>query len=74
MPNSITPGQVWLDTTGNRIHVHAGSIIAVGQSTACIIGTGEQAALGARERHLALGRAVLLVDRPLQSPIGKIAG
>lgn len=27
--SSITPGQVWLDTNGNRIHAHGGSIITV---------------------------------------------
>jgi hypothetical protein len=26
---SITPGQVWLDTAGNRIHAHGGSILEV---------------------------------------------
>jgi hypothetical protein len=26
---SITPGQVWLDTDGNRIHAHGGSILEV---------------------------------------------
>ena len=26
---SITPGQVWLDTDGNRIHAHGGSILTV---------------------------------------------
>lgn len=26
---SITPGQVWLDTGGNRIHAHGGSILTV---------------------------------------------
>ena len=29
MRTSITPGQVWLDTEGNRIHAHGGSIIEV---------------------------------------------
>lgn len=29
MYNSIRPGQVWLDTNGNRIHAHGGSIITV---------------------------------------------
>lgn len=27
--NSIRPGQVWLDTNGNRIQAHGGSIIYV---------------------------------------------
>jgi hypothetical protein len=27
--SSITPGQVWLDTAGNRIHAHGGSILEV---------------------------------------------
>ena len=26
---SITPGQVWTDTAGNRIHAHGGSLIHV---------------------------------------------
>jgi hypothetical protein len=25
--DSIRPGQVWLDTSGNRIHAHGGSIL-----------------------------------------------
>jgi hypothetical protein len=25
--DSITPGQVWLDVAGNRIHAHGGSLI-----------------------------------------------
>ena len=29
MRTSITPGQVWLDTDGNRIHAHGGSILEV---------------------------------------------
>ena len=29
MRTSITPGQVWLDTGGNRIHAHGGSILEV---------------------------------------------
>lgn len=29
---SITPGQVWLDTKGERIHAHGGSIITVGDT------------------------------------------
>lgn len=29
MQDAITPGQVWLDTNGNRIQAHGGSIIAV---------------------------------------------
>lgn len=29
---SITPGQVWLDTAGQRIHAHGGSIITVGDT------------------------------------------
>jgi len=29
MRASITPGKVWLDTEGNRIHAHGGSIIDV---------------------------------------------
>jgi hypothetical protein len=32
MHNSIRPGQVWLDTSGNRIHAHGGSIITVGDT------------------------------------------
>ena len=30
MRTSITPGQVWLDTNGNRIQAHGGSIIEDG--------------------------------------------
>ena len=30
MNHSIKPGQVWLDTDGNRIQAHGGSILAVG--------------------------------------------
>ena len=29
MRTSITPGQIWLDTDGNRIHAHGGSILEV---------------------------------------------
>ena len=29
MRTSITPGQIWLDTEGDRIHAHGGSIIEV---------------------------------------------
>ena len=29
MRTSITPGQVWLDTDGNRIHAHGGAILEV---------------------------------------------
>ncbi len=30
--HSITPGRVWLDTDGNRIQAHGGSIITVGDT------------------------------------------
>jgi beta-xylosidase len=30
--NSIRPGQVWLDTSGNRIQAHGGSIMAIGDT------------------------------------------
>jgi len=30
--NSIRPGQLWLDTSGNRIQAHGGSIITVGDT------------------------------------------
>ena len=29
---SFTPGKPWLDTNGNRIHAHGGSIIQVGDT------------------------------------------
>jgi hypothetical protein len=29
MYNSIRPGQIWLDTTGERIHAHGGSVIFI---------------------------------------------
>lgn len=32
MNDSIKPGQVWLDTDGNRIQAHGGSVIAVGDT------------------------------------------
>lgn len=32
MYDSIKPGQVWLDTDGNRIQAHGGSVIAVGDT------------------------------------------
>ena len=32
MYTSIRPGQVWLDTKGNRIQAHGGSIITVGET------------------------------------------
>ena len=32
MYKSIRPGQVWLDTQGNRIQAHGGSILAVGDA------------------------------------------
>lgn len=32
MYSSIRPGQVWLDTNGNRIQAHAGSIITLGDT------------------------------------------
>ena len=32
MYTSIRPGQVWLDTNGNRIHAHGGSILTVGDT------------------------------------------
>ncbi len=32
MYHSITPGRVWLDTDGNRIQAHGGSIITVGDT------------------------------------------
>lgn len=32
MNHSIKPGQVWLDTDGNRIQAHGGSILAVGDT------------------------------------------
>ena len=28
--HSIRPGQVWLDTNGNRIQAHGGSLMALG--------------------------------------------
>ncbi|MGW8565418.1 family 43 glycosylhydrolase [Isoptericola sp. NPDC055881] len=32
MKDAITPGEVWLDTDGKRIHAHGGSIITVGDT------------------------------------------
>lgn len=32
MNHSIKPGQVWLDTEGNRIQAHGGSILAIGDT------------------------------------------
>ena len=32
MYTSIRPGQMWLDTNGNRIHAHGGSILTVGDT------------------------------------------
>lgn len=32
MYNSIRPGQIWLDTDGNRIQAHGGSVMAAGST------------------------------------------
>ena len=53
--NSIRPGQVWLDTNGNRIQAHGGSIIYVdgvyywyGPPAKTRSGTGASAAMHPR--------------------------
>ena len=32
MRTSIQPGQIWLDTDGNRIHAHGGSLLEVDET------------------------------------------
>ena len=60
-PIRLRPGAVWIDTAGNPIQAHGGSSST---STALLLVRREQGTHPTRQRDLALGHPLLLIDRP----------